>query len=320
MQVLRKCSALLMALSVLGCTDKTTDVAPAISPPDYLSLTNGRVYLERGPLRVSITPAVGGRIESLSYGAVERLAPRSANNNEWGNVLWTSPQADWGWPPPEALDSAPYRIEITATGVQLHSSKSEKLGVSLSKAYALAENTDTLIIDYQILNQSDREITLAPWEITRLPAQGQVFFPKGDTPYHSGQFAPLDFTHSAGIAWFDYAAQTLSADHYKSMTDGDEGWLAYQADDWLFVKAFENVPADLIAPGEGEIELYAKGDGSYIELEQQGYLTTLLPGEALDWRVLWAFELLPQGELQTNREWLVARARQLAGLALNDTD
>ena len=94
------------------------------------------------------------------------------------------------------------------------------------------------------------------------------------------------------------------------MTDGAEGWLAYAGDDYLLVKVFEDVPAEMNAPGEGEIELYAGGEGAYIELEQQGYLTTLMPGEALEWRVVWALESLAR---EPDRYQLTERARALAG-------
>lgn len=320
MRGLVRITLLVTVLSAAGCGQEAADKTARITPPPYLALLNGRVYLERDDLRVTINPEVGGRIESLVYAGRERLVPAGDRENatSWGNVLWTSPQSDWGWPPPAALDSAPYRVELTAREVQLHGPVDPQLGVSVSKGYRLADDGNTLIIHYQIHNQSDTERTLAPWEVTRLPARGQVFFPKGETAYSSGQFAPLTFSEEAGIAWFRYDEQSLTEDHYKSMTDGEEGWLAYQADDWLFVKAFDNVPADLIAPGEGEIELYVKGDGSYMELEQQGYLTTLMPGETLDWHVLWSFASLPPGHLHP--DGLVARARQLAGLALSSAD
>ena len=35
-----------------------------------------------------------------------------------------------------------------------------------------------------------------------------------------------------------------------------------------------------MAPGEGEIEVYANGENTYIELEQQGFLTTLMPASS----------------------------------------
>ncbi|MDO6747647.1 DUF4380 domain-containing protein [Gilvimarinus sp. 1_MG-2023] len=300
------------------CSDKNAELV-AVTPPDFVSMADGRIYLERGSLRVTINPGVAGRIESLVYAGRERLLT-PAQNNPWGNVLWTSPQSDWGWPPPEALNSAPYRVELTSKGVYLHGPHDSQLGVAFSKFYTLADDSDRLIIQYQIHNKSDAEVTLAPWEVTRLPAQGQVFFPKGETDFHSGEFSPLNFTLDNGIAWFDTAAQNFTAEHHKSMTDGEEGWLAYQAEDWLFVKVFEKVPAELIAPSEGEIELYAKGDGSYIEMEQQGYLTTLMPGETLPWQVSWVFASLSETDASSHREGWVVRARQLARLARNNED
>jgi len=50
-----------------------------------------------------------------------------------------------------------------------------------------------------------------------------------------------------------------------------------------------------MAPEEGEIELYANPDKSYIEIEQQGEYTTLIPGQSLTWEVKWYLRKLPKG-------------------------
>ncbi|MDO3383952.1 DUF4380 domain-containing protein [Gilvimarinus algae] len=303
-----------------ACTPEPESSA-GITPPDYLSMAQGQVVLERDQLKVTLTPGVGGRIASVVFAGKERLmtAQGAANSNSWGNVLWTSPQSEWGWPPPAALDSEPYRTQLTEQGVTLVGDADPGLKVAASKSYSLGNTENTLVIDYQIRNTGEETVTLAPWEITRLPAEGLIFFPKGETPYTTGNFSGLPFAEADGISWYEYQRADLTAEHHKVMTDGEEGWLAYQSDDYLFVKVFENVPAELMAPGEGEIEFYANGAGTYIELEQQGYLTTLMPGESLSWEVLWVFATVPE-DLVGEHGVLAQRARQLAGGALAQAD
>ena len=304
-------------LSLSACEPQVPDPA-AVTPPEYLRMTQSDIVLQRDELTVTLAPEVGGRIASVVFNGKEQLFTRAqTDGNNWGNVLWPSPQSNWGWPPPPVLDSEPYQVSLTDTGVRLTSGEEPQLGLFFSKSYRLPSLANTLQIDYQLQSVSDREVTVAPWEITRLPAEGQIFFPKGDTDYYTGDFASLPFAEQQGISWYTYNADDIGPEHHKVMTDGEEGWLAYQAGDYLLVKVFANVPAELMAPNEGEIEVYADPTATYIELEQQGYLATLQPGEALNWQVIWIFDAL---EADLNRAQLTARARQLAGLASNAAD
>ena len=41
------------------------------------------------------------------------------------------------------------------------------------------------------------------------------------------------------------------------------------------------------APGESEIEIFSNQSPQYVELEQQGELSTLAPGAATSWTVVW---------------------------------
>lgn len=314
---MRKTLLMVSVLSLSAC-EKQAQAPASVSPPDYLSINDNAITLERDNLTVTLAPHAGGRVASVVFNGRERLFTRAdTNGNNWGSVLWPSPQSDWGWPPPEALDSAPYRVNLTDTGVTLRSESDAELGLAFSKSYRLSSLHNTLHIDYQVHNVSDRNITVAPWEITRLPAQGQIFFPKGETEYFTGDFADLPFQEQQGISWYVVNSEDVGPEHHKVMTDGEEGWLAYQSDDYLLVKVFANVPAELMAPNEGEIEVYASPEGNYIELEQQGYLATLQAGETLDWQVQWVFSET-QNDLTLSE--LTAQARQLAGLALSNTD
>src|SRR5690606_23883570 len=119
----------------------------------------------------------------------------------------------------------------------------------------------------------------APWEITRVPAAGMAFFPRGESDFIAGDFDELPVTERDGVVWYQTGAHVYGPGNHKLMTDGAEGWLAYANKNVLMVKSFADVPADLMAPGEGEIEIYTNAAHSYVELEQQGSLTTLMPGE-----------------------------------------
>jgi hypothetical protein len=311
---------LLVAIGLMaGCgpapSSATASVAEqAVTPPDYVTLSPHSIKFRRGDLALTINPAAGGRISSLRFAGKERLiTQREADGgNNWGSVLWPSPQQSWGWPPPAALDAQPYKVSVTERGVRLTSGVDPDLKIAFAKHYRLGKVANTLVADYRITNHAKRPVTLAPWEVTRVPAAGAVFFPTGETEPVKGPLAPLPFTSVGDISWFAYPSGGTGPDNLKLITDGEEGWLAYHHNDWLLVKVFDNVPAPLMAPGEGEIEVYASGNNTYLELEQQGFLTTLMPQQALTWQVVWVCDRVSP---QADRDVLIKRARTLAGRA-----
>src|SRR5690625_7425598 len=106
------------------------------------------------------------------------------------------------------------------------------------------------------------------------------------------------------------------------MTDGAEGWLAYVNDGIVLIKEFADVPAALNVPGEGEIEIYTNAAKTYLEIEQQGPLTELDPGESLSWHVSWHLSALPEGvDAQVGDQEEVAwhRVQMIAALSATVT-
>lgn len=252
-------------------------------------------YFRQGPLSVEIVPDAGGRIGAVQYrGQDVLLADDRTVSFFWGNVFWTSPQRDWGWPPDPVLDSEPYTVLQQDDVLILTSAVAPGTGYQFVKRYALDADTSALIIDYQIHNHSDETRTLAAWEITRVPPSGIALFPTGETEFISGQFSPMHTVTIGDITWYEYDHERIESDQ-KMMTDGAEGWLAYVNDGIALIKEFADVPAALNVPGEGEIEIYTNAAKTYLEIEQQGPLTELAPGESLSWHVRWHLRALPEG-------------------------
>ncbi|MDQ2077329.1 DUF4380 domain-containing protein [Marinimicrobium sp. ABcell2] len=278
--------------------------------------SDGNQYrLRHGHLDLEIVPEVGGRIGSVQYRGQEVLLETDRNEGlNWGNVLWPSPQSDWGWPPEPVLDHKPYEVELSGDALTLISGVAPETGYQFVKTYGFDTHADALVIDYQIHNRSREKRTVAAWEITRVPPSGLALFPTGDTKAISGQFKPLPTQSSHGITWYLYEPERIDGDH-KLMTDGAEGWLAYINEGVALIKQFPDVPAELNAPGEGEIEIYTNAAKTYIEIEQQGPLTQLAPGEVLDWQVRWYVRSVPENiSAEVGDEALVAWIRELLGI------
>lgn len=281
---------------VFSCSksDKSAVVTKE-SLPSFVQQQGDRYVMQQGDIKMEISPNDGGRISSLKIGYHELLVTSNHTNSTlWGSVLWPSPQSDWSWPPVETLDAKPYRLSVADNRLVLTSDVDEVTGYQFVKSYGISsEKSDTLSVIYSIYNRSDEAKAVAPWELTRVYTRGMVAFPAGEQEIESGIFYPMDVPVIDGIRWFLYDGKSIREDHHKMMTDGREGWVAYIDKGHLLVKEFDDVPPELIAENEGEIELFADLKKTYLEIQQQGSMTMLQPGEHLEWEVIWHVRKLP---------------------------
>ena len=109
---------------------------------------NGRYIFSSGDLAIEIDPRVGGRVVSLSLGGRNFLTGTDVDPNNYGSTFWTSPQSDWGWPPPPEIDNLPYASAIAGTKLVLTGSTNAKLGVSVTKTFSFDAATSSLAIEY----------------------------------------------------------------------------------------------------------------------------------------------------------------------------
>jgi hypothetical protein len=275
---------------------ETLSIANNAPMPEFVTQADDQFLLTHGNLTMNLQPMAGGRIASLKYKSHEILLPKGSGDSVlWGSVLWSSPQKDWNWPPVAVLDSKPYQVEIEKDGLVFTSAVDEKTGYQFVKRFTVIPDREAFLLGYSIYNRTAEAKSVAPWEVTRVPPAGVTFFPKGHGNIESGIFYPFAVELLDDIVWFNYDLKKLQQDHHKLLCDGSEGWLAYVNNGYLFVKQFEDIPVEQIAAGEAEIELFANAEKTYLELEQQGRIVTLEPGEHLDWEVIWHVRKLPKG-------------------------
>lgn len=259
-------------------------------------LEGGLYVFRAGALELAVDPALGGRVTRFSLAGTNLLTgPEVVSGGEgsvpnmYGSTFWTSPQSDWGWPPEEAIDSAPYRARIQGGMLELVSEPSAATGYVLTKRLWVDGAKQQMSIEYSLENRAASS-PVAPWEISRVPKRGLVFFPAAAPalPHSTLPSRSLD-----GVTWIDVAEAPASDS--KLFQDGSEGWLAYVDGELAFIKTFEDVaPADQ-APGEAEIEIFASGLFDYIEVEQQGRFGLPSRGASSSWRVNWLLRRLPPG-------------------------
>ena len=265
---------------------------------------DGEKYiLKTGDLCMTIDTN-GGKILSLKCGDKEVIS-QSRWPESFGSTFWTSPQKEWNWPPVPEYDKRLYTVEQYADRLVMTSQVSERLHYRIQKEFTADDATHAFVITYSIINESNETRSVAPWEITRVPNGGLIFF---DAPVDS-IFPPnlLTFQSAHGAAWY----QADDAGENRKINADGRGWLAYAANGLLLVKQFQDLDTSQPAPGEAEIQVYVNRGKTYIELESQGAYTSLKPMERLNWTVRWQLvpcdlEAVPSAELLSMVKGLLA--------------
>ena len=261
-----------------------------------------RQHLKVGDVTMSIENEKGGKIMSLKYKGKEVIS-QSRFPESFGSTFWTSPQKEWNWPPVPEFDKNPYTLEQKDGRLIMTSQPSQKLGFRIRKEFVTDPKDNAIVVTYSIINESEETRKVAPWEITRVPNEGLIFF---DAPLDGITAAGLmDFKAEHGAVWY----QTDEANQNRKINADGKGWLAYADNGLLLVKQFEDLKPSQPAPDEAEIQVYVNRGKTYIELESQGAYTTLKPKEELSWTVRWY--LVPfEGDAQPS-ENLLKKVRSL---------
>ena len=265
-------------LSLLAAIPLGTFVlsAQTVTSPD-----EGKYIVTSGDATMTIDASRGGKIVSYKYQDKEVLS-QTRFPNSFGSTFWTSPQSDWNWPPVQEYDSKPYEAEVSAESLTLTGQKSERFGFRVCKHFSADPKDGAIAIIYTIINESDKERKVAPWEISRVPNGGMVFFQaKEATP--ANNMKGLPFVYEKGAAWY---VMDEARENRKINADG-KGWLAFVDNGLMFIKTFDDLDASEPAPAEAEIQIYANPGKTFVEIEEQGAYQTLAPGEKLDWTVRW---------------------------------
>ena len=255
--------------------------AAASASAQTITEAEGKYTIAVGQTTMTIDATRGGKILSYKLGDAEVLN-QGRMPNSFGSTFWTSPQSEWNWPPVAEYDSKPFQAEIVGDKLVLTGEKS-RFGYSVRKEFTAVPKKGAISITYTIVNESDETRQVAPWEISRVPNDGVLFFvAPAVEPANNMTGLPFEFTQ--GAAWY---VMDEARENRKINADG-RGWLAYCAKGLLFVKNFQDLKAGQAAPAEAEIQAYANPGKTFVEIEEQGAYTTLAPGASVSWTVRWS--------------------------------
>ena len=270
-------------------------VIGGVSPPNLHFEVRGTIHSWTfGDTSFELDAGHGARITRFSLGGQNILSGSEVNALNYGATFWTSPQSQWGWPPPIELDSEPYVAAVLDRGkgiVSFAGQPDPTLGLSVTKTITVDPARALVSIEYALANQSSETRTVAPWEISRHPIDGLTFFPAGAAIYPQSNLA---VTSTIGAVWFSYDTVAIT-DHQKLFAHGAGGWLAHvdPLRHLALIKTFPEVAAAEQAPGEAAVELYADPQHTYVEVEQQGAFRPLAAGARARWTVSWRLRHIP---------------------------
>jgi hypothetical protein len=275
-----------------GMADPGSGSSGVFSGP---ALVNGRYVFRANELELEVDPSLGGRVTRFSLGGANILTgPEVVARGEGtvpnmhGSTFWTSPQSTWNWPPETALDSDPLASSLDGDVLSLLSQAGATTGYGVLKRFALDAERERVLIEYVLQNHSGAQAA-APWEVTRVPKEGLIFFAAASPALAA---STLGSQLIDGVAWIDL--QQAPATDSKLFQDGAEGWIAHSYRDLVFIKVFDDVPLASQASGEAEIEVFVSGSYDYVEIEQQGASALLPIGASSSWRVTWLLRRKPE--------------------------
>ena len=276
----------------------------SLSAQTVNTLENGRYSISVGDVTLTVDAARGGKVVSYKYQDKEVLSTTRMPNS-FGSTFWTSPQKEWNWPPVPEFDTKPFNAEVKDGVLVLTGDKSARFGYRIRKEFSTDTKDNAIVIKYTIINESGETRQVAPWEISRVPNGGVVFFEaKEATP--ANNMKGLPFTYEYGAAWY---VMDEDKENRKINADGT-GWLAFCDNGLMFVKKFVNIKQSDAAPAEAEIQIYANPGKTFVEIEEQGAYTTLNAGDSVDWTVRWY--LVPQDLPAEPSKALLKKAKKIA--------
>jgi hypothetical protein len=271
--------------------------------------------LEFGDTYFEVNPTVGGRVTNVHLKGGSNLLATSMSADNMGSTFWPSPQANWTWPPTDSssitnINDKPYTATTDATSMTLVGMAASVVGLSVTKNFAADLANEAVVAKYTMIGAAAGK-SAAPWEITRFAQSGVTFFPSGGTVTTAKNMANMmdqpPTTMGADCQWVASPGvfASASAKDQLLIVNGTGNWLAHADSDWVVVKKFTHTPANMIATGEGEIDIYMNNPGNsgnaipYMEVEEQGPYASVGQSMMVDWTVTWFVRKLPSGVTAT---------------------
>jgi hypothetical protein len=265
--------------------------------PNCYQLTNGLVDLV-------VTTDVGPRVIRFGFSGqaneFREYEPMlgQTGGSEWriygGHRLWHSPEDPTRTYYP---DNEPVQLEDHSSGIRLTQPTETTTGIQKEMDIVLSPDAARVKLTHRLRNNGLWPVELAPWGLSVMAQGGRAIVPLPPRGSHTESLGP-----SSTLTLWSYTDMTdprwtwgrkyilLQQDPHRETPQKigamvPDGWLAYARNNHLFVVTFD-YQAEAVYPDYGvSIETFT--DGSMLEIETLGPLTTLQPGGTVEHVETW---------------------------------
>ena len=219
----------------------------------------------------------------------------SSYEDNFGGTFWPSPQngtGGWGWPPIVAIDTGAFTVSIESNVLHLTSASftiaSGDPTMTAEKRFSVDSSTGVVTVQYTFNNTGTTSVSVAPWEISRVPAGALTFFPNPSataitSDCNGGMAVPTTTT----VDSYTFFVNVGSPQGKFCGNGGPKSYEAVISKGLLLVQAWPNVAGASFAPGEGNSEFYTDPSSVYEEVENQGPYVPIAGGGSSNWTVRW---------------------------------
>jgi hypothetical protein len=256
--------------------------------------------LENEFLRVDYLTTTGPRIIGLYAKGVKGNLFAETPDVHWttphgefylrgGHRLWTAPENSFYHCPEDNLKVIAKKDNITLRGGV------DASGLEKEISFHLEQNR--VVLNHRVTWHGKEPLELAPWGITQLQLGGMAILPLSAAeglqpnrnlvlwPYSQIRDERLELHDDLVLICGRTSEQALKIGNYNS-----HGWIAYLADNALFVKRFSVEHARSYPDMGCNVEAYVRD--VCLELEALGPLSLLKPGELVTHAEIWEVSIV----------------------------
>lgn len=213
-----------------------------------------------------------------------------------GHRLWIAPE---NMPLSYSPDNDPveYSIKNDLT-IELTQPLDPNTGTQKRLTISLDETGSEVTVDHKVTNQSPQQTEISAWALTIMRPGGEVLIPNHHfKPYSSENLLPVrslalwSYTDFTDPRWnFRKDCIRLRIDEKSDAPQkigiyNEQGWAAYEWQNFLFVKRFDFVENSIYPDFNSNMEVYTAG--SFVEIETLSPQQVVGPGVSVEHQEKW---------------------------------
>jgi hypothetical protein len=255
------------------------------------------VRLSNGRIELVITGDVGPRIIRCGFAGKRNLFCNfneqigGKGEKEWmirgGHRLWIAPEY---MPLTYELDNSKVDMKAIRGGVKVSSPLGKITHCLKTMSVTLSEKKNEATVIHEIKNCGRKALSMAPWALTVMAADGMAVIPLPSKAAHSAQLLPnqewtlwaytdlMDKRFRIGDKYMFFSQNRRKGPNKVGILN-KEGWVAYVLGEFLFVKTVEWQAGAVYPDGGVNFETYS--NERMLELETLGPQIMLKPGKTV---------------------------------------